>query len=175
MKQTSRSINQGLYTLGAKPFHSEHQHLPIRARDQPNRSTNLRNPIVTFVQIWNGLVAQGVTNPYVANEQANSSLYQVTENLGRKCAIHRLLLDILQCLERHIPDSSEQSQLATQRETAAIQQALGTFLTNPSIDNTTKQTVELVSSGLNVGNWNQGSSISNLTITTISVEHSAQS
>ncbi len=111
-------------------------------------------------------MAQGVTDPFAANVQANLSLYQVTENLGGNAQSAGYYSIFYNDWNASFLTLSSATPVA-QRETASIQQALGTFLANPAIDNATIQTVELVSSGLNVVDWSQGSSISNLTITTI--------
>lgn len=120
----------------------------------------------TFVQIWTGIVAQGVSDPYTANEMANSSVYSLTEDFGgnlQSIEYYSTFYTLWNATFQSLPSSSSVSQ----RESVSIQQTLGEFLTSPSIDNETKQTIELVSSGLNISNWDQPGSISNLTLTTI--------
>ena len=120
----------------------------------------------SFVQIWSGLMAQGVTSPAAADEMANATLYQVTENFdgnAQSIQYYSAFYTAWNSTFLTLPSNTT----ATQRETVSIQQTVGMFLNNPSIENETKHTVELVSSGLNVINWNQESSISNLTVATI--------
>lgn len=120
----------------------------------------------SFVQIWSGLIAQGVTSPVEANQMANATLYQATGNLGgniQSIQYYSAFYTLWNSTFQTLPSSTN----ATQRETISVQQTVSAFLANPSIDNETKQTMELISSGLNIVNWNQASSISNLTITTI--------
>jgi putative drug exporter of the RND superfamily len=159
------SINRGLYIL--------EQNLSTLSTNlyQLQSGINQTAQLVygipsTFVQIWSALMAQGLQNPYSANAQANSSLYQITGNLGwnpQYVGYYSIFYNAWNATFLSLPNTT----LVSQRESLSIQQASGTLLTNPAIDNNTKQTVELVSSGLNVEDWNQKDSIVNLTISVI--------
>jgi RND superfamily putative drug exporter len=117
-----------------------------------------------FVQIWEGVTSRGVTNPYIADEQANATLYEVTPGLAN--AVSAVYYSIFYNAWNS-SFNAQPSQPPLQRESTSVRQAVGMFLSNSAVNNETRQTVELVASGLNITNWNQNGAISNLTITTL--------
>ncbi|MDG6923762.1 MAG: MMPL family transporter, partial [Nitrososphaerota archaeon] len=159
------SISQGIYSLV--------QNLSTLSSNifQLEKGINQTAQLVygiplSFVQIWSGVEAQGVTNPYVANAMANSSLYQLTNNLGgnvQSIGYYSTFYTLWNSTFQALPSNTT----AMQRESVSINQTLHMFLSNPSLDNDTRQTMELVGSLLNVSDWNQENSISNLTVSTI--------
>lgn len=119
----------------------------------------------SFVEIWSGLTTRGVTNP-TANKMANATLYQATEDFGgsaQSIQYYSAFYMAWNSTFLTLPGNTT----SAQREAVSVQQTVGMFLTSPSISNETKQTMQLVSSGLSVASWNRSSSISNLTVATI--------
>ena len=119
-----------------------------------------------FLQIWSAVVAQGVTDPFIANYQANSTIYQETNSFAgnsESIGYYSVFFNAWNSTFLTLPNSTTPSL----REQASIQQAVTALLSSPQTDAQTKQIVTTVANGLNVTNWIQASSISNLTITTI--------
>lgn len=119
-----------------------------------------------FIQIWQGVQAQGVTNPYLANEQANATIYKKTNNFGgsnESIAYYNAFYDAWNASFATLPNSTTPAQ----RMSMVVSQAVSAFTSAPGIDAKTKQIFTLVESGLNASNYNQPESISNLTISSI--------
>ncbi|MDA4112132.1 MAG: MMPL family transporter [Thaumarchaeota archaeon] len=119
-----------------------------------------------FLRAWEGAEASGITNPNQANVAANASIYQATNNFGgsqESIGYYSTFYQAWNMTFSRLPNST--TPLA--READSIKQAVSVFSSNPSLDSATKQIIGSVSTGLNVSDWNQMSSISNLTITTL--------
>ena len=119
-----------------------------------------------FVQIWQGIQAQGVTNPYLANREANVTIYNQTSSFGgsnESIGYYRTFYGMWNASFAILPNSTT----LAERESIAINQAVSSFSSSPAINSQTKQILTLVSSGLDVSDYNRADAISNLTITNV--------
>ena len=158
------SINNGLYSL--------QQNLSalsiniFQLQQGINQTAQLVYGIpATFLQIWEGIVAQGVSDPYIANQQANATLYNATGNLGGdqlSISYYRAFYNAWNSSFQTSPTTAP-----VQREGVSIQKSVGATLSDPSLTNETRQTIRLVATGLNVTNWNNSTAISGLAVSTI--------
>jgi RND superfamily putative drug exporter len=117
----------------------------------------------TFVQVWQGVVAQlqaqNISDPYLANTEANKTVYKVTGNFSGNVESNEyyyVFFSVWNSTFQTLPSNTA----TTIREAFAINQSVMTFLGNPQVNNQTRQLVTAVSSGLNVKDWNQTSAIS---------------
>ena len=119
-----------------------------------------------FVRIWEAVIAQGITNTTLANEEANATIYKQTNNFGgssESASYFSAFYEVWSTSFGQLPNSTT----PVAREIAAINQVVPEFSGAPGVTPQTKQILTLVSTGLNVSNYNRASSISNLTISTI--------
>ncbi len=119
-----------------------------------------------FLQIWEGVQSQGVTNPYLANQEANATLYNATKNFGgssESIGYYSAFYVAWNATFSGLPNSTA----PVQRESDAIGQAVAVLSSSPAIGSQTKQTLSLVASGLNVSTYSEPDAITNLTISTI--------
>ena len=120
-----------------------------------------------FVGIWQGITAQGISDPTIANMQANATAYVLTGNFGgdvQSIGYYTAFYSAWDNSFQVLPNETS----VIDREAFAIGQSVLGFLSNPQIDAQTKQMIGLVTSGLNVNTWNRPATIANLTVTTIS-------
>ncbi len=123
-----------------------------------------------FVGVWQGVSqqfnAQGITNPYLVNAQANATTFSVTSNFGgdaESIGYYTAFFNAWNASYQALPSSTSVSD----REAFAVNQSVIAFLSNPQLDAQTSQMIGAVSSGLTVTNWNQPNSVANLTISTM--------
>ena len=120
----------------------------------------------TFVGIWQGITAQGTSDPYVANLQANATTFSATSNFGgdlQSTAYYSAFFGAWNSTFQTLPSSTS----VVDREAFAINQSVTTFLSNPQLDAQTSQMVGAVALGLNVTSWNQPGAVANATIVTL--------
>jgi len=159
------TINSGLFTL--------RDNLSILSENLFGLQTGINQTAqlvfgvpAPFVGIWQGITAQGVTNPTIANMQANATAYILTGNFGGDAQSIGYYTAFYSAWDNSFQVLSNDT-LVTDREAFAIGQSVSGFLSNPQIDAQTKQMIGLVASGLNVNDWNRPAAIANLTVTTI--------
>jgi RND superfamily putative drug exporter len=120
----------------------------------------------TFVQIWQGITAQGVSDPNVANLQANATTFTVTSNFGgdaQSIAYYTAFFNVWSSTFQTLPNNTP----LTDREAIALNQTVSAFLSSPQLDSQTSQMVRIVASALNTTTWNQPQAITNLAISTV--------
>jgi RND superfamily putative drug exporter len=124
----------------------------------------------TFVQVWQGVMAQlqaeNISNPYIANAQANSTVLALTGNFGgnaQSLGYYTLFFQVWNSTFQALPSTTS----PLDRETLAVNESVTTFLSSGQIDAQTAQMVTTVAEGLNVNDWNQNEAISQLTISTL--------
>ncbi len=120
----------------------------------------------TFVGVWQGITAQGVTDPHLANVQANATTFSVTSNFGsdaQSIAYYSTFFNVWNATFQTLPSSTS----VIDREAFAVNQSVSAFLTSPQLDAQTSQMVAAVGFGLNVTSWNQPEAVTNLTILTV--------
>ena len=116
-----------------------------------------------FVGVWQGIVAQGVTDTNFANMEANVTTYNVTSNFAgdaQSIAYYSAFFNAWGASFQALPNGTS----IPDREAFAVNQAVTAFLSNPQLNAQTAQTLSLVASGLNVTSWTQPNAIANLTI-----------
>jgi RND superfamily putative drug exporter len=116
----------------------------------------------TFVQVWQGVVAQlqvqNISDPYLANAEANTTVYKVTGNFSGNVELieyYHAFFSVWNSTFQTLPSNTT----TAVRESTAINHSVITFLSNPQVDNHTRQLVTAVASGLNVTDWNQTGAI----------------
>ena len=119
-----------------------------------------------FVGAWQGITAQGVSDPSIANMQANVTAYNLTSNFGgddQSIGYYTAFFNAWTSSFQTLPNGTS----VADREAFAINQSVSAFLSNAHLDAQTSQMVGLAASGLNINIWNQPAAITNLTISTI--------
>ena len=159
-------INTGIYTL-AQNLSSLSTNL-FQTIEGINQTAQLVYGIPTaFVGAWQEITSQGVSDPYNANLQANTTTYQITNNFGgdpNSIGYYTAFFNVWNSSFLNLPSNSSS---VLDRETLAINQSVALFLSSPQIDNQTQQIVTLVASGLNPTSWSQSDTITNLATSTL--------
>jgi RND superfamily putative drug exporter len=116
----------------------------------------------TFVHVWQGVVAQlqaqNISDSYLANAEANTTVYKVTSNFSgnvESIDYYNVFFSVWNSSFQTLPSNTT----TAVREAFAINHSVMTFLGNPQVDNQTRQLVTAVYSGLNVTDWNQTGAI----------------
>jgi RND superfamily putative drug exporter len=120
----------------------------------------------TFVAAWQGITSQGITDPSIANVQANSTVYGLTSGFGgdtQSISYYLTFFNAWSTSFRTLPNSTS----LLDREAFAVNQSLAGLLSSSQLDDQTSQMMFAVAAGLNISNWNQAEAISNLTISTM--------
>jgi len=159
------TINSGLFTL--------RDNLSVLSENLFGLQTGINQTAqlvfgvpAAFVGIWQGITAQGVSDPTIANMQANATAYILTGNFGgdtQSIGYYTAFYSTWASSFQLLPNDTS----IADREAFAIGQSVSGFLSNPQIDTQTKQMIGLVASSLNVNTWNRPAAIANLTVTTI--------
>jgi RND superfamily putative drug exporter len=160
------TINSGLYTL--QDNLSALSTNLFQLQTGINQTAQLVYGVpAAFVGVWQGITAQGVTDPYIANIQANATVYNLTSNFGgdpQSIGYYQAFFNTWMASFQALPDSTT----VLDREAFAVNQSVSALLSNPQLDNQTSQMMSTVASGLNATNWNQPDAVANLTISTMS-------
>ncbi len=155
------SINAGAYSLAAN-LASLNTNL-FQTIDGINQTAQLVFGIpAAFAGAYQGITIQGVTDPYIANLQANATAYQITNNFGgdpNSIGYYTAFFNVWNSSFLSLPANASS---VADRETLAINQSVALFLSSPQLDDQTKQIVTAVVSGLTVSNWSQSDAITNL-------------
>jgi putative drug exporter of the RND superfamily len=126
----------------------------------------------SFLQIWETLVNHGL-NATLANEEANATLYNETQNFGGSSESAQYFGGFYQGWSAsfaQLPNSTSPEM----REARIISQVLPEFSNATGVSPQTRQILALVGAGLNVSDYNQANSISNLTIFSFTAEIPSQ-
>ncbi len=119
-----------------------------------------------FVQTWQGVVSQGVSDPYVANVEANATLFNMTDSFGgsaESIGYYSVFFSAWNSTDfQSLPNWN--STTVIEYEALAINQSVSAFLGSGQVNLQTAQMVATVASGLNVTDWNQADAIGNLTV-----------
>ena len=160
------SINTGVYSLAAN-LASLNTNL-FQTVDGINQTAQLVYGIpAAFVGAWQGITSQGVSDPYLANLQANATAYQITDNFGgdpNSIGYYTAFFNVWNSSFLSVPANASS---VVDRETLAINQSVALFLSSPQLDAQTQQIVTAVASGLTVSNWSQSDAITNLATATL--------
>ncbi len=119
-----------------------------------------------FVGSWQGIIAQGITDSYIANIQANVTVYALTSNFGGDAQSIGYYTAFFGAWTASFQALTNDTSVAD-REAYAINQAVNAMLNSGQLDSQTKSMVSSVASNLTVTNWNQPNAIANLTISTM--------
>jgi RND superfamily putative drug exporter len=165
LKSNITSINSGLYTLQQNM--SSLSISLFQLEDGINQTSQLVYGVpAAFIGVWQGIIAQGVSDPYVANYIANDTVFNVTSNFGgdvQAIEYYTVFFNAWNSTFGTLPNNAT----VLERETLAINQSVSVFLSNTQLDTETSQVVSIVASGLNVTNWNDLDSIANLAISSV--------
>ncbi len=160
------TINSGLYTL--------RDNLSVLSTNLFGLQTGINQTAqlvfgvpAAFVSVWQGITAQGVSDPSIANMLANTTVYTLTGNFGGDAQFIGYYTAFYSAWDNSFQALPNGTSIAD-REAFSIGQSVSGFLSNPQIDAQTKQMIGLVASGLNVNTWNSPVAITNLAVTTIS-------
>ena len=161
-------INEGLHILEAN-LSSFNANL-FELQNGINQTSQLIYGIpASFIQIWAGIIANS-TNPYLANSEANATLYQMSNNFGGNSESIGYYTLFYQVWNGTFQSAPINSITPIERESISVNQSVGIFLSSPGINNQTRQIITTVSSGLNVTNWNQSRAIANLTMSSVAAQ-----
>ncbi len=159
------TINSGLYTLQQNLSALSTNLFQLQAGINQTAQLVYGVP-AAFVGVWQGITAQGVSDPTVANAQANATTFNVTSNFGgdaQSIAYYSAFFTIWGTTFQTLPNDTA----VLDREAFAINQSVSAFLSSPQLDAQTSQMVGLVASGLNVTTWNQPEAVKNLAISSV--------
>jgi len=126
-----------------------------------------------FVQAWQGVISQGVSDPYAANAEANATVFNITDSFGGSATslgYYTVFFPIWNSTFQSLPSSTS----VLDREAFAINQSVSMFLNSDQVDSQTAQMITTVASGLNVTDWNQAGAVGNLTVSAMSSNVPAQ-
>jgi putative drug exporter of the RND superfamily len=158
------TINSGLYSLQDNLFLLSTNLFALQ--DGINQTAQLIYGVpAAFVGVWQGITAQGITDPTISNIQANITVYNVTSNFGgdaQSIGYYTAFYGAWAASFQALPNSTS----VADREAFAIGQAVSGLLSRSQLDAQTSQMVGLVSSSLNTNTWNQPTAIANLTVST---------
>ena len=162
------TINSGLYSL--QDNLSELSANLFQLQTGINQTAQLVYGVPAgFVEVWQGvwqeLNAQGVTDPYLANAQANATMFSKTSNFGgdaQSIEYYSAFFNAWNASFQTLPSSTA----VLDRAAFAVNQSVSAFLSNPQLNAQTSQLVSVVASGLNVTTWNQPEAVANLAIST---------
>ncbi|MGD0450543.1 MAG: MMPL family transporter [Candidatus Bathyarchaeia archaeon] len=159
------SINSGLYMLQSNL--SELSLNLFQLQDGINQTAQLIYGIpAAFVGAWQGIVAQGVTDPEMANLEANATVYSLTSNFGGDAQSIGYYQAFFGAWSSSFQTLSNDTAVSN-REAFAVNQAVTSMLISGQLDSQTSIMVSSVASNLTVLNWNRPQAISNLTISTM--------
>jgi RND superfamily putative drug exporter len=160
------SINTGVYSLSAN-LASLNTNI-FQTIEGINQTAQLIFGVpAAFVGVWQGITSQGLSDPYLANFQANATTYQITNNFGNdpnSIGFYSAFFNVWNNSFLSLPSNASSVQ---DRESSAINQSVTLFLGNAQLDDQTKQIVTAVASGLTVSNWNQNEAVTNIAKSTI--------
>jgi RND superfamily putative drug exporter len=157
-------INTGLYSL--------QQNLSMLStnlfelQDGINQTSQLVYGVPTaFVGVFEGITAQGVSDPYMADAQANATLFSMTDNFGGDAQSIAYYSTFFNFWDSSFQTSSNSS--LTDREALTINETVMALIESKQLDPQTSQMVTLVASGLNVTTWDQPEAVAGLAISTL--------
>jgi RND superfamily putative drug exporter len=115
-----------------------------------------------YVSIWQGIVGGGTTNPYVANSEANKTIYNQTSNFGgsvEEIGYYTVFFKTWNGTFSSLGNATP----ALSREQFSINETVPQFTAN--LNASAAALFDTAWAGLNVTNWNSSPEIANLTIT----------
>ena len=122
-------INEGLRTLEAN-LSSLNANL-FELQNGINQTSQLIYGIpASFVQIWTGIIANG-TNPYLANSEANATLYQMSNNFGGNSESIGYYTLFYQVWNGTFQSAPMNSITPIERESISVNQSVGAFPEQP--------------------------------------------
>ncbi len=156
------TINSGLFMLQGNLSHLSTNLFQLQ--DGINQTAQLVYGIpAVFVGAWQGI---NVTDPSIANIEANATTYSLTSNFGgnaQSTAYYMAFFGAWNASFQALPSNTT----VPDREAFAINQSVAAMVSSGQLDAQTSQLVNTVASGLNVNNWNQNTAIQNLTISSM--------
>lgn len=157
------SINKAEYALQAN-LSSLHTQL-FQLQSVVNNTAALTYGVPnSFVAIWKGVQAKGITDPYQANVYANSTLVNETHNFGdnvQSLGYYSAFYQSWNASFTKMPNSTS----TVAREEFSINQSLTAMLQSPNLDSGAKLIFSSVGKNLTPITWNDSKAISNLTMT----------
>jgi RND superfamily putative drug exporter len=117
-----------------------------------------------FVQAWQGVTSQGVSDPYAANAEANATVINMTDSFGgnaNSTEYYSVFFPVWNSTFQSLPNSTS----VLDREAFAVNQSVSMLLNSSQVGSQMAQMITTVASGLNVTDWNQADAIGNYTIT----------
>jgi RND superfamily putative drug exporter len=160
------TINSGLYTLQDNLTVLSTNLFQLQAGINQTAQLVYGVP-AAFVGAWQEINAQGVTDPYMANNLANTTAYSLTNNFGgdpQAIGYYSAFFSAWSATFQALPNNTA----VLDRETFAVNQSVIALLASGQIDAQTSQMVVMVASDLTPTSWSQPKAIANLTVSTIS-------
>ncbi len=121
-----------------------------------------------YTSTWMKISSQGITNPYLANQQANQTVLQMTNSFGGdplSLGYYSTFTTMWNASFRNpaITNPLERAQFASNLTALS-------FAQSALVDSQTKELIISVARGLNVTTWNRGESIRDLTLNIIGAQ-----
>jgi RND superfamily putative drug exporter len=119
-----------------------------------------------FVGAWQEITAQGIIDPYSANNLANTTTYSLTNNFGgdpQTIGYYSAFFGAWSASFQTLPHNTT----VIDREAFAVNQSVIALLSSGQIDAQTSQIMAMVALDLTPTSWNQPQAIANLTVSTI--------
>ncbi len=161
------SLNSELYIL--QDNLSELSTNLFQLQDGINQTVQLVYGVpAQFIGEWQETLQQGITDPYVANAQANATTINVTSDFGGNAeyiGYYTAFFNAWNASYQTLPDNTS----VTDREAFAVNQSITSMLSSQQLDGQTSQMMNTVAAGLNPTNWNQPEAIANLTISAMTI------
>ena len=149
------SIVPQVNALASNISSHKHRRIYTLAQNLSSLSTNLFQTVeginqtaqlvygipAAFVGAWQGITSQGVSDPYIANLQANTTTYQITNNFGgdpNSIGYYTAFFNVWNSSFLNLPSNASS---VLDSESLAINQSVALFLSSPQIDDQTKQIV----------------------------------
>ncbi len=164
---TVRMINSKLYETQAN-LTSTHATI-FNLEKGVNQTAQLVYGIpMIYSSTWMKIASQGVTDPYLANLQANQTVLQMTSSFGGDPLSLGYYSAFTKAWNNSFMISAIQNPL--ERTQFASNMAAQSFAQSAPVDSQTKELIVSVAKGLNVTTWNQGVAIKDLTLNLIEAQ-----
>jgi hypothetical protein len=167
LADTIRMINSKLYETQAN-LTSTHAAI-FNLENGVNQTAQMVYGIpMMYTSTWMNIVSQGVTNPYLANQQANQTVLQMTSSFGGNqlsLSYYSIFTNMWNTSFANpmINDPMDRAQFASNLTALS-------FAQSAPLDNQTKGLIISVARGLNITTWNRGEAVRDLTLNIIETQ-----
>ncbi len=167
LDDTIRTINSRLYATEAN-LTSTHASI-FKLEKGVNQTAQLVYGIpLMYTSTWAKIASQGVTNPYLVNQEANRTVLTMTNSFGGDQLSLGYYSTFVKTWNASFRNPEIKDPLA--RAQFASNLTALSFAQSAPLDNATKGLIISVARGLNVTNWNRDEAIRDLTLNIIEAQ-----